>query len=264
MRLILQIVLILVIISTLGICFTKPQMHKTVLIYDSEYSPVKEESVVIETKEIPLMEKPVEPVKTTVHVEQQTIQTPVKTQVIKNTTTKKQTQAQNPKTKVTSTTVRTEPKQIKTTTAAEKPIQKQVVQVQTPAVKTAKTEEKKVLTPEEENIAWNVWRSNLQNQIMRDVKLPVIPVGTVFKFQFSVDKYGRITNVKTWSATPSYTPYAIQYIAPVIRSYQGRAILNFPSGSTRITTEVTGGWRISADERLSTPQDYNDIEKITK
>ena len=121
----------------------------------------------------------------------------------------------------------------------------------------------KVLTQQEEEIAWNVWRSNLQNKIMHDVKLPAIPNGIIFKFSFTVDRNGRVSNVQTY-ATGSYTPYAIQYIAPVIRSYQGKDILNFPAGSTRITTNVTGGWKISNNERYSTPQDYNDVEKIRR
>ena len=99
---------------------------------------------------------------------------------------------------------------------------------------------------------------------MRDTKLPIMPAGIVFKFSFTVDQYGKVSNVQTWSETPSYTPYAIQYIAPVIRSYQGRDILRFPNGTQRITTEAKGGWRISTTEKYSTPQDYNDIEKIRK
>ena len=122
----------------------------------------------------------------------------------------------------------------------------------------------KVLTAQEEEIAWNRWRSNLQNQIMKDSKLPNMPNGTVFKFSFTVDKYGKVTNVKTWSTTPQYTPYAIQYIAPAIRSYQGHSILNFPTGSSRVTTDVTGGWKISTSAKYSTPQDFNDIEKVTR
>ena len=34
---------------------------------------------------------------------------------------------------------------------------------------------------------------------MRDSKLPNIPIGTVFKISFDVDKYGKITNLQTWS-----------------------------------------------------------------
>ena len=122
----------------------------------------------------------------------------------------------------------------------------------------------KTLTEQEEEIEWNNWRSNLQNQIMKDVKLPIIPQGTVFKFEFDVDMYGKVSNVQTGADPSNYTPYAIQYIAPVIRSYQGRSILNFPAGTARTSTTVTGKWRISDTERYSTENDYNDIEKINK
>ena len=114
----------------------------------------------------------------------------------------------------------------------------------------------KILTEKEEEIAWNVWRSNLQNQIMRDVKLPILPNGIVFRFSFNVDKYGKITNIYTYSDNSLYTPYAVQYIAPVIRSYQGKTILNFPEGSSRLATEFKGGWKISSSERLSRSEEH--------
>ena len=57
---------------------------------------------------------------------------------------------------------------------------------------------------------------------------------------------------------------AIEHIAPVIRGYQGREILNFPSNSNRITTKVEGGWKISDKSVFSTPMDYNDTEKVIK
>ncbi len=122
------------------------------------------------------------------------------------------------------------------------------------------------MTAAEEEIAWNKWRSNLYNNIMRDAgaKLPNMPNGIIFKYSFNVDKYGKITNVQTWSTTSGYTPYAIQYIAPVIRSYQGHSILNFPTGSNRVTTEVTGAWKISSNQKYSTENNFNDIEKVKK
>jgi len=145
---------------------------------------------------------------------------------------------------------------VATTTAkpAPKPVQK-VEKVQTKPQK---------LTEQQEEIEWNKWRSNLQNQIMKDSKLPSIPNGTVFKFSFTVDKYGKVSNVKTWSLTPSYTPYAIQYIAPVIRGYQGHSILDFPYGSNRVITNVEGGFKISSTSKYSTPNDYNDMETVKK
>lgn len=130
---------------------------------------------------------------------------------------------------------------------------------------TTKTETAPVvLTAQQEEIAWNKWRSNLNNQIMKDSKLPTMPNGIIFKYKFTVDKYGKVSNVQTSSTTPGYTPYAIQFIAPVIRSYQGRAILNFPQGSKREYTEVSGAWKISNNSKLSTPDDYHDIEKVKK
>ena len=123
----------------------------------------------------------------------------------------------------------------------------------------------KVLTPQEEEIAWQVWRSNLQNKIMQDVRLPNVPQGTTFKFSFDVDKYGKISNVHTTSTNSAYTPYAIQYIAPVIKSYQGRSILNFPAGSRRATTEFIGSFRINnTSNKYSTTQDYRDTERIVR
>ena len=50
------------------------------------------------------------------------------------------------------------------------------------------------MTQQQEEIAWNVWRSNLQNQIMKDSRLPDIQNGVVFKFSFTVDKYGKVSN----------------------------------------------------------------------
>ncbi len=146
-----------------------------------------------------------------------------------------------------------------TNVVTQKPVAKTEKNTVKPVTSTVKTEIQR-----QEDIVWNKWRSDIQNQLMNDVQLPIIPQGTVFKFQFDVDKYGRVTNVKTWSLTKSFTPYAIQYIAPVIKSYQGRDILNFPSGSNRTVTTVEGGWRIGKVSKYSTPNDYNDTEKVIK
>lgn len=143
-----------------------------------------------------------------------------------------------------------------------------VLNKKTKTVVQPKVEKVKVSQPvnnlAQEEIEWNVWRSKLQNQIMQDVILPNVPIGTVFKFTFEVDKYGKISNVQTWSLDKTYTPMAIEHIAPVIRGYQGREILNFPLNSNRMTTKVEGGWKISDKSVFSTPMDYNDMEKVIK
>ena len=268
MKQILTILLILLIISTVSICAIKPDMHKTVLVFDSAYTIVPEKQTEVETVTIPIMEKTIEPAQTVKKVETPKIaevkQVKKETKKVVSTqqTSKKEQKTAVQKTQQApkTTAVKTETSKPKTETV------KEVKTVQIPVVKeeVKQTPQVKVLTQKEEEIAWNIWRSNLQNKIMQDVRLPLIPNGIVFKFSFTVDKFGKVSNVQTWSMTPAYTPYAIQYIAPIIRSYQGKSILNFPQGTARTTTEVTGGWKISENERYSTPQDYNDVERVKR
>lgn len=266
MKLFLQILLIILVVSTAVICTAKPDMHKTVMVYDSAYVLVRENDVEVKKQEIPIMEMPVQTEQKVQKVEQ-VIQKPATKQVVQEVKTQS---VQKPKTQ-TVTTVQTKQTPKTETVVKQNTVQTVKPQVQTQVQtqkveipKVTKTETVKVLTQQEETIAWNIWRSNLQNKIMQDVKLPLLPNGIVFRFTFTVDKYGKVSNLQTWSDTPTYTPYAIQYIAPVIRSYQGRSILNFPEGTARITTEVKGGWKIAESARYSSPRDYNDVEKVIK
>lgn len=225
----IKISLILAIIATISICVVKPKMHTTVLVYDSNYKIVEQKTETVVEKNIPTVSQT---------QEQQKVQK--KAETIKED----QKQVQQPK---------------QTTVKLTKESKYKPVEIQKQTVKQPKT-----LTEQEEEIEWNIWRSNLQNQIMKDVKLPIIPQGTVFKFEFDVDMYGKVSNVQTWSLTSFYTPYAIQYIASVIRSYQGHSILNFPTGSSRTQTHVKGGWKIAESVKYSTPKDYNDTERVVK
>ena len=282
MKLILQLLLILVIIATFSICAIKPDLHKNVIVYDSDYTLVSEQDVKTETKNIPVMEMSSQPVQK-ITVAETKIEPTVKNSNTKTSNVKQQTQTKpkqiaTVKQTVTKPQVHTVQKPIITT--VQKPVAKEVVKVtpqkveqkitsnplpQTSSIKSERDiTTPKVLTQQEETIAWNKWRSNLTNQIMQDTKLPNIPNGVLFQFSFTVDKYGKITNVQTGANPANYTPYAIQYIAPVIRSYQGRSILNFPSGTSRVSTQVTGKWRISNTQKYSTPQDYNDVEKVIR
>ncbi len=206
-------------------------------------------------------EKKTQPVKQVQTQVKKQVQTQVKKQV--QTQVKKQVQTQVKKQVQTTTKQASKPQTKKTATQTVK---------KTPAAQT-KTAEKQQKTSVQiakeqqeaeqlELIRWNKWRSDLQNKIMQDVRLPIVPQGTVFKFSFDVDKYGKVMNIQTWSTNPSFTPYAIQYIAPVIRSYQGKSILNFPEGSNRISTTVEGGWKISSSTKYSTPADFKDIETV--
>ena len=264
-----KILILIVILSTLCIIGLKPKMHSKVMIYDSSYTVV--ENIPQTTVETKLPE-----IKQTVSMEKK-IANNTKKEVQKITTTPKQIPIQKKVSNQPQKEIITQQKpKIEVAVKKENKVEKKVEPKKIEVKKEVepKKEEKKVQEPikvqtqtlseREEEIAWNIWRSNIQNQIMRDVKLPYIPKGTVFKFSFDVDKYGRITNVKTWSLNANYTPHAIQYIAPVIRSYQGKNILDFPQGTQRLSTTVKGGWRISDNAVYSTPNDYNDIEKVKK
>lgn len=262
-----KILILVIILSTIGILGLKPKMHKRIFVLDSSYSVVddssdyEEENIIPEKTTVEVVEKKISADKN--------IQTQKKDTVSKNINTqKKETpkKIEEKKAVVQNKPAKTVQKpQVVETVEKPKTVSKPVeIKKEIPKTTVQTKPVQSVMTEREEEIAWNIWRSNLQNQIMKDTKLPYIPKGIIFKFSFDVDKYGRITSIKTYSTNPNYTPYAIQYIAPVIRSYQGKEILDFPSGTQRLTTKFEGGWKISDSAKYSTPNDYNDIEKVKK
>lgn len=276
--------IIITILLTILIGIKKPDMHSRIFIYDSNYIMVDENDKEPENNVVVTAQMPTMPVENTItsnvieietkaqpKVEQKvlTAQAPV---TIKTTNPKKIEQVV-PKTSAVQQTAQIKPQEVKTVQSSmtktpvtvqaqtQKENKQSVAVSQTPIIIEQPT---KVLTEQEEIIAWNIWRSNLQNQIMKDSRLPNIPVGTVFKVSFTVDKYGKVSNVQTWSTNSQYTPYAIEFIAPVIRSYQGKPILKFPEGSQRTKTDFSGGWKIAHNAKYSNPGDFNDMEKVVK
>lgn len=257
-------------LTTIGVCALQPQMHKTFFVYNSDYVIVEPADKVEVVKNLPTQVNQPQKEEKKVTVQKvvksvpKTTQKPVEKKIVKNSpqpVQKIQTSQQtvNPLLSMLKETSTTESAQQKVVEKKVQPAPQSVKKEETkPAAKTVTEEEK----ARQEVILWNKWRSNLQNKIMSDVKLPIMPEGTIFKFSFDVDRYGKISNVKTWSLTPAYTPYAIQYIAPVIRGYQGRDILNFPEGSNRFSTTVEGGWKISQTAKFSTPEDFKDAERV--
>ena len=222
------LLIFLIIIFTTFISFLKPKMHNKFFVYNFNYTIIEEKKPIIEKK----VTNEIKPIITNQNIQK-------KVNKKQNLTQSKPIQKQNIKTIISK--------------------QKQYNQI---TEKKDKKEEK--ITQEEETIAWNKWHSDIQNKILKDINLPILPNGTIFKISFSVDKYGKITNLQTFSTNPQYTPYAIEFIAPVIRSYQGTSILNFPTNSNRIETTFQGGLKISNSSSFSSPSDYNDIEKVEK
>ena len=261
------ILIVILVVLTIILCVVKPQMHKNILIYNSEYQIALKE----DEPQKPLVERSVEVINKTVGTVKQDVPQKTLNQQAKNNNkivVKQTLQVKSEVKKTNAKPVEVSPKVVKEV----KPIQTKQeikktnsIENKVPPINTNNNVQKNQnIEQSEDIIKWNKWRSDIQNQIMCDVKLPMIQEGIIFKFSFDVDKYGKISNVKTWSENSMYTPYAIQYIAPVIRSYQGKNLLNFPSGSNRYTTSVEGGWKISKQVKYSTPQDFNDTEKLKK
>lgn len=120
------------------------------------------------------------------------------------------------------------------------------------------------MTEEEEIIAWNKWRSDIQNQIMLDSRIDYAPLGTIFLFSCVVDKYGNVSNIKTWTSNPDYTSVAKNKVKPAIANLQGKPILRFPRGTQRTSTVFNGAFLIGVEDRFSTPNDYADFEKVMR
>ncbi len=126
-----------------------------------------------------------------------------------------------------------------------------------------KTHSNPYMTEQEEIIAWNRWRSNLQNQIMRNSQIDYAPLGTLFTFTFVVDKFGNVSNIKVQCSNPNYMEAARNRVKPAIANLQRKPILKFPRGSQRTSTVVIGGFIIGTEERFSTPDQFSDYERIT-
>ena len=265
--------LVSVLLLSLFIVVFRPQMHKQAIITDSEY-----EFVEISAPSIPVQSttdnidlKPVQQPNTNLGMsnndfESRQIKT-VNNTVQKPSNVVKSQQKYAPQQQSRPQSVsQSVPKQIQQAQPKTQPKQENVsvqqpktVQVKPQNLETR--EQKHILTEQEEIIAWNRWRSNLQNQVMMDSKV-FAPLGTAFKFSFTVDKFGNMSNVKVWSLNPAYSNYAVKVIKPVLMSYRNKPILNFPEGTKRIIVNVDGGFIISRTSRYSSPSDYHDYEHV--
>lgn len=126
---------------------------------------------------------------------------------------------------------------------------------------TTQEEEPQKLTRREEMIAWNKWRSDLQNKIMLDANVAA-PIGTFFYFSFTVDKFRHISNIRAYSTNPFFQSEVTEKLVPTIKKYEYTALLEFPKGSARQKTNFKGMFMIGFETSLSSPGDFNDIERV--
>lgn len=235
----------LLVLITLFVSTQKPTLHKQAMFSDEYHKFVEEELPLEDFRLSNVAEAP----KQTIKVVQ--TQAPKK-QIINKVEPKRQ--VQKPVVQKQTPVAEQKPQQVEQPKVKEQDIE--VIEPQKPTT-TRK------LTEQEEIIAWNKWRSNLQNQIMKDAPIRA-PLGTGFKFSFTVDKFGNLSNIKVWSTNSAYTDLAVRVIKPVLNSYSHKPILNFPEGTNRVITNVNGGYVISTRTEYSKPSDYSDYETVKR
>ena len=245
-KLAIVIFLSLLTLITLVIGVNKPDLHKQTIFTDEYHSFVEEEiptsDISISNIQTPTAQTNFEPIK------------PVQKTPLKQVYTNQPKTSAPTKSKQNTPIKKDTPTTLQTTNTTPK------VEIKSQEQTQSKPHQ---LTEQEEIIAWNAWRSNLQNQVMKDAPT-YAPIGTVFKFSFTVDKFGNMSNIKVWSTNPNYTNKAVQVIKPVLMSYSHKPILNFPTGTKRVITNVTGGYVISTQTKYSSPSDYSDYEKVKR
>ena len=262
------ITIILFILLTIFTIKIHPDMHQPMIIED-EHFKLTRISDTIDTKNLPVAQT----AKTAPQDTQQNKTVEVKEQTVENTTKyiapepqkigkkeRKSVQKNTPDTtsqlellqQIIEQAAQEEPVEL------EKPVKNTIQQQQ-----QEKTNQNPYMTEQEEIIAWNRWRSNLQNRIMKDAQIDYAPLGTLFTFTFVVDKFGNISNIKVQCSNPNYMDAARNRVKPAIANLQRKPILKFPRGSRRTSTIFIGGFTIGTHEIYASPENYSDYERIT-
>ena len=113
----------------------------------------------------------------------------------------------------------------------------------------------------EEIIAWNVWRSELQNRIMDESAIEA-PVGTLILFAFDVSENGRITNLTYSCSNRKFAATAKSDMISILKRLEGDPVLNFPANTQRKKVRFKGGFLLDYTTQYSSPADYSDYERI--
>ena len=240
MNILKLIAITLIIIISISVAFFKPKMHRKIRIENAEFNVVQFSEKKAEEKAPPFYAPKNKP-------EAETQPEQPKEEYIKNPTVNTTLPQEAPKASQASVP---KPKKTPQTQQPSQPIEKQ-----------PQKNERELTAEQQEIIAWNKWRSDLQNKVMRESKI-MAPVGTRFGFSFTVDKFGNISNLRV-SAEPScYTQMALKHIRPVLLSYQEQEILKFPPESKRVVVNIEGHFSMARTSKFSSPSDYSDYERV--
>lgn len=290
--------IIVVILLTVITVQLKPGIHEPMIIEDADFVFVEEVETqpaqvvqtvapsAVNTKVQTPVQKPTvvnvnivqqQPVKTQVNVQPQPKQQQTKINITTATNptntnsellqkvmsnVEKSNQAANkPQQQVVSQTTQKPATQQKPIQTEQPKTQSTVINI-TPQPQT--TTVKKVLTEEEEIIAWNIWHSNVNNYVMQTARFGYVPLGTHFSFSFLVDKFGNISNIKAECSDPNYMNEARNALKPAIAAMQNKAILKFPEGTKRTTAQAKGAFSIGRSNNFYQPGDFSDYERVKK
>lgn len=266
-------IVVLFVVLTILTVKIHPEIHQPMLIEDADFKLVRISDTITKDS-IPVMTiKPQQPTMTQEPVPVKTVEVKVQEPPVqtKNVQIKP---IQLPKKEVPVQTQTPEPSQmellqkllntdIEDTKALQENAEKlaKTIQSQPAPLQTSK-HKNPYMTEQEELIAWNKWRSNIHNQIMKDSNAGVAPFGTMFTFSFLVDKYGNVSNVKVSCSNNFCMDIARNNLKPAISKLQRKPILNFPRGTQRTSTVVNGSFMIGSEDRFSTPSNFSDIERV--
>ena len=134
-----------------------------------------------------------------------------------------------------------------------------------------KSEEQRKLIEYQENILWNQWRANICNNVTSRLDKQfayVAPAGTIYTYSFDVDNQKRISNVVVKISrgyVNATTQQGIFMIQRAIQSLNSSTLLTFPAGTKRTSVKVSSGIERTASQSTSVnANSFNDVETITK
>lgn len=273
------ITIILFVLLTIVTVSIHPEMHQPMRIEPANFKLVRESDLLNYKEQMPVAKVTSQPKEIQVNTEEPSSSQTKYVNTYSNPTKEKEKIVYNPpspkktQTKDEDTMNQLEMLQhlLNQVEQSEQPVEKPKTAEPKPAVpKPVQTQKPKTtfknpyMSEQEEIIAWNKWRSDIQNQIMVDSNIDYAPLGTMFLFSCVIDKYGNVSNIKAWSSNPSFTSVAKNNVKPAIARLQGKPILKFPRGTQRTTTVFNGAFLIGIEDRFSTPGDYADFERIMR
>ena len=117
---------------------------------------------------------------------------------------------------------------------------------------------------EEEQIDWNNWHSKILNKLITEAKSAPDnqPFNTLNYIEFDVDNNKNIINIKIYTDPQQYSKSAKKHFSSVVRLLNNDDILTYPKDSQRKITHFKAILQKSNKTKLSTPDDFKDIETI--